>query len=927
LPKRRVFRRAVVTTSYTLPVFIDAWVVGTFLIGHRENAGWSKLWHRGHTCTIGSQATRSLYQDTQVAVSAANAASGSGENLNMRKNALKLISVIAVAVVFLVGPQRAAADDDDPPTRVARLSQADGSVSFEPAGTEDWVTAVVNRPLTTGDKLWSDQNSRAELGLGSASIRLGASTGFSFLNLDDRTTQLQLTEGTLRIRVRRLSRDEVFEVDTPNLAFTLLRPGTYRVNVNEAGDTTVVVVREGEGEVTGGGQSFAVHANETGIFSGTDQLNADIEGVGDEDDLERWSSERDRREDHSASRQYVSDEAIGYQDLDEYGGWRNTPNYGTIWFPRTTVVGWAPYRYGHWAFIAPWGYTWVDDEPWGFAPFHYGRWVAVGGAWGWVPCRPGAVGVAYARPVYAPALVAWVGGPHVAIGVAVGGGAAVGWFPLGPREVYVPSYRVSRAYVNNVNVTNTTVNTTVVNNYYNTVVVNKTTVNNVTYVNQRVPGAVTATSTQVMSSSQPVGRNIVRVDERQIGQAQVTARPPAVAPERQAFLGGGRTAQARPPERIVTRAVVARTAPPPPPARIDRQQELIRQNGGQPPAVSQIRRVEPQQQTRVSAPVRMAPPARQVTTPERNAGNRTAPPQNSNRPVQQQGNVQPNNRPANTPANAERPNNAPQPGNAQPNRAPDRPNNAVQPNNAPPANNAQPNRPADRPNNNRNDRPPAARPNDRPNTPPANAPANQPSNAERPNAQPNRPPVNDRSNTPPPNAQPNRPANNERPANERNDRPPAARTAPPPPAQEQQRPAPPPARTQPQEQQRPPQGERPAPPPARTQPQEQQRPPQAERPAPPPARTQPQEQQRPPQAERPAPPPARTQPQEQQRPPQAERPTPPPPRPQPQERPRQEQQRPPQAERQQQPPPRQQQERPKQQEKEKPKDKDKPPKG
>jgi hypothetical protein len=661
----------------------------------------------------------------------------------MRKHALKFASLIVMALaVTIFGPQRAAADEDDPPTRVARLSIAEGSVSFQPAGTDDWVTAVVNRPLTTGDKLWADRDSRAELHLGSASVRLGANTGFSFLNLDDNTAQLQLNEGTLRIRVRRLGRGEIFEVDTPNLAFTASRPGIYRINVNEAGDTTVVVVRDGEGEVTGGGQSYIVRSDETGIFSGTDQLNADIEGVGSEDDLERWSYERDRREDHSASRRYVSDEAIGYEDLDEYGGWRNTPDYGTIWFPHTTVVGWAPYRYGHWAWIAPWGYTWVDDEPWGFAPFHYGRWVAVGGAWGWVPCRPGVVGVAYVRPVYAPALVAWVGGPHVAIGIAVGGGSAVGWFPLGPREVYVPSYHVSRTYVNNVNITNTTVNTTVVNNYYNNVVVNKTTVNNVTYVNQRVPGAVTATSTQVMTTSQPVGRNVMRVDERQITNAQVTARTPAVPPERQAFAGGGRPAQARPPQQIVSRAVVARTAPPPPPARVDRQQELIRQNGGQPPAVSQMRTAETQQ-TRTAMPVRMAPPAR----------------------------------PATPPPNADRPNN-----NGQPKRPTnnDRPN-ADRPNTAPP--NVQPNRPPnnDRPNNQRNDRPPSARPAnpnaERPNTPPPNAQPNRPANNDRPNTPP---PNAERPNTPPPNVQPNRPSSNDRPV-DRNDRPPSARPANPPP--------------------------------------------------------------------------------------------------------------------------------------------------
>ena len=677
----------------------------------------------------------------------------------MRKHALKLFGILAITfAATMVIPQRAAADDDDPPTRVARLGYVEGAVSFEPAGTDDWVAAVINRPLTTGDKLWADRDSRAELHLGSASIRLGGNTGFSFLNLDDRTTQLQLTEGTLRIRVRRLARDEIFEVDTPNLAFNVSRPGIYRINVNEAGDTTAIVVRDGEGQVTGGGQSYMVHADETGIFTGTDQIDADIEGVGNDDDLERWSYERDRREDHSNSRRYVSDEAVGYEDLDEYGGWRDVPEYGTIWFPHVTVAGWAPYRYGHWVWISPWGYTWVDDEPWGFAPFHYGRWVYVGNSWGWVPCRPAAVvGVAYVRPVYAPALVAWVGGSGFAVGVAVGGGGNVGWFPLGPREVYVPSYRVSRTYVNNVNITNTTVNTTVVNNYYNNVVVNKNvTVNNVTYVNQRVNGAVTATSTQAFTTSQPVSRNVVRVDERTIASAPVVARTPAIAPERQAFVGAGRPAQARPPQQVMTRAVVAKTAPPPPPAPVERQQTLVRQNSGQPPAASQMRQAEPQQ-ARAAAPVRMAPPARPAQVPQ-NTGNRQPVPQNVNRPVQQPANTPQNN----APQNANRPNNAPPNSNVRPgNERNDRPP-AAQPANPPERPNAQPNRPPD------NQRPPANQ-QPQPNRPPDNQrpPANQQS-------QPNRPPENQQAR-PPANEPPNRPAN------ERNDRPPSARPANPPP--------------------------------------------------------------------------------------------------------------------------------------------------
>src|SRR5262249_39940334 len=364
-------------------------------------------------------------------------------------------------------------DQDNPPTRAARLSFTSGTVSFAPAGSDEWVDAVVNRPMTTGDKLWTDQRARAELRVDAYAIRLGQLTGFSFLNLDDRTVQIRLTEGTVNVRVRRLDQDQTLEIDTPNIAFNVLRPGSYRISVNENGDSTIVNVHDGQGEVTGGGSAYPVHAGQSATFEGTDQLSADVEGYPGDDDFDRWCYDRDSRWDRSQSARYVSDDVIGYEDLDDYGGWRPVPEYGTVWFPHVTVVGWAPYRYGHWAWISPWGWTWVDDAPWGFAPFHYGRWVSYGGAWGWGPCPPPVVAVAYVRPVYAPALVAWVGGPHFAAGMAFGGGGFaagvnVGWFPLGPREVFVPSYPVSRTYINNVNISNTTVNQTVINNYYNT---------------------------------------------------------------------------------------------------------------------------------------------------------------------------------------------------------------------------------------------------------------------------------------------------------------------------------------------------------------------------------------------------------------------------------------------------------------------------
>lgn len=569
-----------------------------------------------------------------------------------------LFSIVLAALLAL--PQFSFAqgdrDDDDPPSRAARLSYTSGPVSFQPAGTDDWVTTVANRPVTTGDKLWTDKGARAELRFGSSAVRIGGETGFSFLNLDDRTAQIRLTEGSLNVRVKRLDENETIEVDTPNLAFTVLRPGSYRVTVNESGDSTFIKVRGGDGEVTGGGSAYAVHADQSGTFSGTDQIGADIENYGSDDDFDGWCSDRDRKWDHATSARYVSDDVVGYEDLDDNGGWRPVPEYGNVWFPHTTIVGWAPYRYGHWAYVAPWGWTWVDDAPWGFAPFHYGRWVFVSGYWGWVPVapRPAVVTVAYVRPVYAPALVAWVGGAHWGVGVAVGGPPAVGvaWFPLGPRDVYCPSYRVSERYVERVNVSNTTIiNRTQVTNVYNNVYVNKTVnVTNITYQNQHINNAVTATSQANFTSAQPVGRNMMRFDAKEVS-GPVAPTGPAVVPQQRSVLGAGTTTSVRPTGNAAfnSRPVVAKTAPPPAPVPFARQQQAIQANGGRPIGMNEERQL----QTQTARPnIRIAPPAREVTPPVRsgvetrgNASN--VPPQNqpnqSKPAVQQPSNT---NRPA-----------------------------------------------------------------------------------------------------------------------------------------------------------------------------------------------------------------------------------------------------------------------------------------
>jgi|SRR5579871_1026590 len=489
----------------------------------------------------------------------------------MKTMRFSAIVLLLAAFSFTFQLTARAQDDDedqqqqqDPPGRVARLDYSQGSVSFRPAGEDDWVTAVPNRPIVSGDDLWADTDSRAEVHVGSAAIRLGAQTGITFLALDDTATQIRLAQGSLIVRVRHVDDDDNYEIDTPNLAFTLLQPGEYRVDVSADGNQTITTVWHGRGRVTGGGFTYSVIAGQAASFNGNqDHLDYDLQQVPDRDDFDGWAFERDDREDRADSANYVSREMTGYEDLDEYGDWSYVPGYGPCWRPRAVVMGWAPYRFGHWVYVGPWGWTWVEDEPWGFAPFHYGRWAYVNSGWFWVP------GPVVVRPVWAPALVGFVGGGP---GFHFAAGAGVGWFPLAPGEVYVPAYHVSRAYVNNVNITNTTVNVTKVTNVYNTVIINKsTTINNVTYVNQHVTNGVTVVSHDAFVNARPVATNMMKVEPRELAAAPVS-RVVAAEPVRSSVEGAGHPVSVRPPATALSRQVVAVRTPPAPPRSIEQRQ-------------------------------------------------------------------------------------------------------------------------------------------------------------------------------------------------------------------------------------------------------------------------------------------------------------------------------------------------------------------
>jgi uncharacterized membrane protein YgcG len=461
------------------------------------------------------------------------------------KNTLRGLLCFGSLLCFFLAAPKAQADEGDPPSRAARISFVEGTVSFQPGGNGDWGSAARNRPVTVGDKIWSDKDSRAELQAGQASIHLGSMTALSFLNLDENIMQVRIAEGAINFRVRELREGDLYEVDTPNLAFTVKQAGAFRVEVSENGEATSVTAIRGEGEVTAGGKTYAVNAGEHAEWSGTDNPEYRVSQAPSPDGLDRWAAERDLREDNSTSARYVSRDVPGYSDLDDNGSWREEPDYGAVWYPRSVPVGWAPYSYGSWNWVGPWGWTWTGYEPWGYAPFHYGRWAFVGGGWGWCP------GPIFERPFFGPAFVGFIGGSG--FGFGFGGGFGVGWFPLGFREPFFPGFHCSRAFINNINIRNTTIrNVNVFNN----------STHNFNYAYAHNVRAVTASSREAFVNGQAVNRGASHITEASLRGAQVSNRA-SFTPTRQSSLGAAnmRGHVSTPPASVQNRTVMARTTP------------------------------------------------------------------------------------------------------------------------------------------------------------------------------------------------------------------------------------------------------------------------------------------------------------------------------------------------------------------------------
>jgi hypothetical protein len=370
------------------------------------------------------------------------------------------LAALFAAITMLFASAPASAQEERGGPTPPRLAFIDGDVSFWRPGAEDWVPAQVNTALAEGDQLYAAGSANVELQLGTrAFVRAGSDTQIGLENLDDDRMQFEVTGGHAAFDIARLPSGTQIEIDTPRAAFTIDRPGYYRVDVDDQ-RTAFVARRSGVARVTAeNGEEIDVGSDQSLVLA-DDHPGFAVQQATAQDEWDRWNIERTSGYGPTPrSATYVPPDVAGVDDLDRYGDWQEEPRYGRVWRPREVAPDWSPYSAGRWVYDPYYEWTWVDDAPWGWAPYHYGRWVYTSGFWGWAP------GPVVVHPVYAPALVAFFGAPGIGVSVSVGA-PFVSWCPLGFGEPVIPwwGHYAGRPYwggwggphiVNNVVINNT----------------------------------------------------------------------------------------------------------------------------------------------------------------------------------------------------------------------------------------------------------------------------------------------------------------------------------------------------------------------------------------------------------------------------------------------------------------------------------------
>ena len=444
---------------------------------------------------------------------------------------------------------------DMPPARVGRVAFVSGNLSFHAPGETQWSPAGFNYPVAAGGSFRTEPDARTALEIGPTVIALDSGSELDIAALDQRMTQFGLPQGRMYLELPGLDQGQSFEIDLPQGGVWLLRPGSYEITAGGPSEPARVAVFIGSARFSGGGADLTVNGGDMAVLSGAEPIAAHIEPASP-DPFVAWARSRGAEPARLAAPRYVSPQMTGYEDLDRYGVWRQAPKYGAVWYPSDPPAGWTPYRDGRWVWVPPWGWTWIDAEPWGFAPSHYGRWAFIGGRWGWVP------GQIVPQPVYAPALVAFVGAPAVGFAGAVG--PSVGWFPLAPGEAYWPSYSRNAYYIRNVNAAS-------VRNINSVIVGNQGApppqIAHAAFANRQF---ATVVPQQVFAGGQRVAPAAIPVPAAALQHAPVDVHPPRITPatansasSATAPAGPGR-AGIRSPQQPQPAAAAAAAAMPPP---------------------------------------------------------------------------------------------------------------------------------------------------------------------------------------------------------------------------------------------------------------------------------------------------------------------------------------------------------------------------
>src|SRR5579884_2277078 len=354
--------------------------------------------------------------------------------------------LLAAATLFAAAPARSSAEGE-PPTQVGRVSFVSGKVGFETAGA--WIPAAVNFPIAERQALRTEGDARAELRIGAMTVMLSGDTEVEIARLDGTVAELVVPHGRVGVELRVLPKDRSVEFDIPRGGIWLVDAGRYDIEAGAAGQPARVAAFSGKARVVAGPRETELGASEAVTLAGTDSAVATAAAAPDA--FVEWCRTRGSDEAQLAAPLHVSRDMAGYDALDANGAWETTADYGAVWYPNLPAAEWAPFRFGHWVRLEPWGWTWIDDRPWAFAVSHYGRWVHTPGAdgqparWGWVP------GKFVAEPAFVPAVVAFLGTDGVGLSYADGYGPAMAWFPLAPGEVYWPRSRRDIAFIRRLN--------------------------------------------------------------------------------------------------------------------------------------------------------------------------------------------------------------------------------------------------------------------------------------------------------------------------------------------------------------------------------------------------------------------------------------------------------------------------------------------